>query len=120
MAKRKPRKPSTLEHLFLTLWNNRVAKNVAAPVREYVFDPHRAWRLDFAWPDIKFAVEIHGGQWIQGRHQRGAGFAKDLVKLNAAQAAGWTVFQYTTDHMEKMPIQVIEEVARFVHERGRE
>jgi very-short-patch-repair endonuclease len=114
----KQRKPSPLEHLFWTLWHNEVPDSVPAPVREYKFDPGRNWRLDFAWPGIKFAVEIHGGQWTRGRHQRGAGFAQDLEKMNAAQIAGWVVLQFTTDHMEKMPIQVVENVAEMVHERA--
>lgn len=113
----KSRKPSTLERMFLTLWENETDGDPAlAPEREYEFSAARGWRLDFAWPSIKLAVEIHGGQWTRGRHQRGKGFAADLEKMNAAQLAGWTVLQFTTDHMTKMPVQVVEKVARLVRE----
>jgi hypothetical protein len=122
MAKRKLRKPtpipqeSGLELGFLRLWKGT---GLPEPEREYQFAPDRKWRLDFAWPDLWLAVEIHGGTRKRGRHNRGGGITADCEKMNAAQLAGWTVLQYTTDHMHEMPIQVVEEVARSVHERAK-
>lgn len=66
------------------------------PVREYQFAPPRRWRLDFAWPDRMLALEIEGGTWSGGRHVRGAGYAADLEKYNAAVLAGWRVLRVTT------------------------
>ena len=51
------------------------------------------WRFDFAWPGRKFAVEIEGGGYVNGRHTRGAGFAGDLRKYHAAMEMGWTVYR---------------------------
>ena len=65
--------------------------------REYRFDPVRMWRLDFAWPKVKLAVEVDGGNWSGGRHVRGAGFAKDAEKQNAMTLAGWRLLRYTPD-----------------------
>jgi hypothetical protein len=53
------------------------------------------WRLDFAWPQIWLGVEIHGGTWARGRHTRGAGFAEDRRKMNAATLMGWRVLEFT-------------------------
>ncbi len=64
------------------------------PETEVRFDDVRRWRLDLAWPD-KIALEIQGGIWVGGKHGRGSGIEKDHEKLNAAQAAGWIVFQLT-------------------------
>jgi len=70
------------------------------PVMEYRFHPTRRWRLDFAWPDIRLAVEIEGGTWGVSRHTTGTGFAEDCVKYNAAVALGWRVLRYTTGYVK--------------------
>ena len=67
------------------------------PQPEYRFHPSRKWRLDWAWPEYKVALEKHGATWQQGRHTRGAGFAKDREKMNEAQLMGWIVIEATTD-----------------------
>ena len=54
----------------------------------------RDWRFDFAWPDIKLAVEIEGiNPDGSSRHQRIKGFNGDLRKYHAAQSLGWTVYR---------------------------
>ena len=62
-----------------------------APVREHRFHAVRRWRFDYAWPEQRVALEVDGGVWTGGRHTRGAGFIKDIEKLNAATFAGWRV-----------------------------
>lgn len=61
--------------------------------REHRFDPDRQWRLDFAWPERKVAIEVHGGTYKQGRHTRGTGFCNDRRKMNRAALLGWTVLE---------------------------
>ena len=68
------------------------------PKRELVFDSRRRWRFDFAWPEEKLAVEIEGGNWMQGRHTRPADFERDACKYNRAVELGWRVLRFTT-HM---------------------
>jgi len=60
------------------------------PEREYQFDPVRKWRIDFAWPERKLAVEIESSV-----HRIKSRFASDLDKYNAMQKAGWTLLRYT-------------------------
>ena len=67
---------------------------IPEPVREYMFHPSRKWRFDFAWPSKKIAMEIEGGAWISGRHNRGSGFTNDMIKYNAACELGWRVLRY--------------------------
>lgn len=68
------------------------------PVREFEFSTDRLWRFDFAWPDRKIAIEIEGGisDRRRGRHIRAIGYQEDLDKYNAAAAAGWRVFRFST------------------------
>lgn len=83
--------PSKLEDLFAFQVR---AVRVLPPVREHRFHLTRRWRFDFAWPDIKVAVEVEGGTWGgAGRHTRGSGFMADCQKYNAATLAGWRVLR---------------------------
>ena len=38
---------------------------------------------------------VEGGTFINGRHTRGIGFARDAEKYNLACELGWRVFRYT-------------------------
>jgi hypothetical protein len=67
------------------------------PVAEFDFHPKRRWRFDYAWPDLMVALEYEGGTYTGGRHVRGAGFAGDCEKYNAAAALGWIVVRITAD-----------------------
>ena len=74
-----------------------LAADYPQPVREYRFHPTRKWRFDFAWPEARVAVEVEGGTWDRGRHTRGAGYAGDCAKYNAAVMSGWRVLRFTSD-----------------------
>jgi len=71
------------------------AVGLPAPEAEHRFHSARKWRLDWAWPEQKIALEQEGGIWIQGRHSRGAGMVKDFEKYNTAAAMGWRVLKAT-------------------------
>lgn len=69
--------------------------DLPVPVREYRFHPARRWRVDYAWPEHRLAVEIEGGAWVGGRHVRGPGFTKDMEKYNELALAGWSLLRFT-------------------------
>lgn len=62
---------------------------IPQPTPEYRFSPPRRWRMDYAWPDHKVALEIQGGIWTGGRHSRGATMLREWEKLNTAAGMGW-------------------------------
>lgn len=74
--------------------------DLPAPETELRFHPRRKWRLDFAWPEARVALEVHGGIHSGGRHTRGAGFVADREKMNEAALAGWLVLEVTPEHIK--------------------
>lgn len=53
----------------------------------------RGWAFDFAWPARLVALEVEGGIWIAGGHNRGGGYAKDMAKYNSATLLGWRIIR---------------------------
>jgi very-short-patch-repair endonuclease len=70
-----------------------LAYGLPMPVPEHRFHPTRKWRFDFAWPELKLALEIEGGLYVKGRHVRGAGAEADCVKYAEALVLGWRVLR---------------------------
>ena len=75
---------------------------VPEPATEHRFHPKRKWRFDFAWPDVRLALEVEGGVWTGGRHTRGSGFLGDVEKYNAAAVMGWRVLRCTPSTLLKL------------------
>jgi very-short-patch-repair endonuclease len=78
------------------------AEKLPEPEREFRFHPTRRWRFDFAYPDIKLAIECEGltyygnnkdGSMKLGRHQTAKGYQEDLEKYEQALLLGWTVYR---------------------------
>lgn len=63
-------------------------------IRQHPFHPSRAWRFDFARPDMMLAVEIEGViRGKPGRHQRVDGATADAEKYAEAMCLGWRVLR---------------------------
>jgi very-short-patch-repair endonuclease len=73
------------------------ALRLPLPVREYRALPDRRFRCDLAWPDRRLAVEVDGGELLQGRHNRAQGMASDCEKANLLTRAGWRCYRFTGD-----------------------
>lgn len=65
------------------------SEGLPKPHVEYRFHPERKWRFDFAFPVQRVYVEVDGGIWIRGGHNRGAQMKNDWEKRNAATLLGW-------------------------------
>ena len=96
--------PSRLEKRFELLWRALGGPDL---VKEYRFHQARKWRADFAHLPSRTLIEIEGGIWVNGRHNRAAGFAADLEKYLEAALAGWRVVrlgpkELTADHTGRL------------------
>ncbi len=72
---RDPKPPSRLEARFLRLWK---ALDGPPLEKEFRFHPGRRWRADFAHLPSRTLIEIEGGIWLRGRHNRPQGFLADI------------------------------------------
>ena len=97
-------KREKLENEFLWLWKMYWGPNLK---HQHKFHETRKWTFDFAHLDTRVAVEIEGGTWVNGRHNRGQGYADDCEKYNAATALGWKVFRLTSNMINESKITAI-------------
>jgi very-short-patch-repair endonuclease len=82
--------------------------------KEYKFHTSRKWRMDYAIVELKICIEIDGGVWINGRHNRGAGYIKDMEKLNNAAMLGWVVLRFTPEQkFEYKTFEIIKNTIRY-------
>lgn len=70
----------------------------------------RKFRFDCANPEKKIAIEIEGGLWITGRHNRPVGMIQDLEKYNLAVLEGWKILRYTPEMLVKTPWKIIRDI----------
>lgn len=87
-------------------------------VREYRFHPRRRWRFDYALPQYRLAIEIDGGVWLYGRHNRASGYLGDMEKMREAAAAGWLVLHFTP--REQFTAKALDLIRRTIRTRFNE
>jgi len=75
------------------------SRDIPRFAKEHRFHPTRRWRFDFAWPALLVAVEVHGGVFVQGHHNRGKGFCDDREKAAEAQLLGWIILEVAEPHI---------------------
>lgn len=83
--------------------------------REYRFHPTRLWRFDYAWPDLRLAVELDGFG-----HHKLSRYWGDVDKFNAAALLGWWVIHVTSKMVHQgTGLQLVEEaLTRFRDQSG--
>jgi very-short-patch-repair endonuclease len=108
-----PKAKSEPEERFNIAWRTLGGQK---PEREYRFTPDRKWRFDFAWPEVRIAVEIEGGineGKHRGYHMRTKGFLKDAEKYNRASTLGWRVYRFAPSQIQPAALEeIISEIRR--------
>jgi very-short-patch-repair endonuclease len=88
------------------------------PVRQFKVE-HRGEliaRVDFAYPDLKVAIEADGYAWHHGKQR----WERDLQRRNLLESNGWRVLNITWDGLRSRPQEVLELIqltASFQQER---
>ncbi|NCD41711.1 MAG: hypothetical protein EOL88_06420 [Bacteroidia bacterium] len=123
LKKDKPYKGSTIKNITGNIINQILLQNFEmylskkfgwvkekGVTTEVVFNKimptRRQFRADYLIEDI--IIEINGGQWINGRHNRGGkGYENDLTKINTAQYYGFKVYQFTYEMLKKQTYKTL-------------
>jgi very-short-patch-repair endonuclease len=69
--------------------------------KEFRFHPTRQWRFDFAFPGLKFAIEVEGGVFTGQAHSSISGILRDIEKYNEAAKLGWTIYRVIPANLNK-------------------
>lgn len=71
---------------------------------EYYFCAERQFRIDYAIPDSKIAIEQEGGIYMKGNsgHSSGTGIARDMEKNNLLVSNGWKLIRRQPNEMLTM------------------
>jgi very-short-patch-repair endonuclease len=101
---------SVLERVFLQLLRDR---QLDEPVPQFIIHDHLGFvaRVDFAYPDLRVAIELDSVRY----HLDAATFEKDHAKRARLAAAGWTVLAFTWHMVVDHPAQVTDAVRRVLN-----
>jgi very-short-patch-repair endonuclease len=82
---RAPKSPFRLEKRFLMLWKHAKGPELE---REYRFHHERRWLADFAQMEARVLIEIEGGIWVNGRHNRASKHGHYGVYIETRRVGG--------------------------------
>jgi len=71
---------------------------------EFYFCTDRQFRIDYAIPEFKIAIEQEGGIFMKGNsgHSSGTGIARDMEKNNLLVSKGWRLIRRQPNEMLTM------------------
>jgi very-short-patch-repair endonuclease len=95
--------PSVLESRMMRLLRRH---RLPTPDVELSTGPDGEYRLDFAYPDRRLAIEVDGYVW----HFSPDHLQRDHARRNRLQAEGWRVLVYTWRDVTQSPARVAAEV----------
>ena len=73
---------------------------------EILDNDHRLWRVDFAWPEHRVAVEYDGVDWHSGPEA----FRRDRIRRAALQEVGWVVVAIVADDVRRWPAEMVRRI----------
>lgn len=84
---------------------------------EFYFCKDRKFRIDFAEPFLKIAIEIDGGIWMSGKsgHSSGTGIKRDQQKTTLLSQYGWSVLRF--EPREAMSAKTIDVIYKTIQNK---
>lgn len=96
-----------MEDIFKTQWD----RIIGIPIKvQHLFHPTRQFRFDFAFPEIKLALEMQG---YGPGHASFKEMYSDYCRHNEAVALGWQILYFMQPHIKE---ENIEKTIDFVHQ----
>src|SRR5262249_42096502 len=95
--------PSVLESQMARLF---IRYRLPVPRAEVVWGDQRQYRLDFAYPAIRLAIEVYGYAWHHSPQQ----LDRDLARQRRLHGEGWTVLAFTWRQILEDPETVAAEI----------
>jgi len=88
-----------MSHLEDELHTQYRMAHLGSVKRQYRAIPGRRFAWDFAFPENRILIEVHGGTWVRSGHTTGTGIARDCEKHNLATINGWHTLAFTKEHI---------------------
>lgn len=77
-----------------------------------ILDRHgRLWRVDFAWPELRIAVEYDSDEW----HSGAEALHRDRDRRDALRDAGWLVIVIFADDVRRSPNELVHRLRAELH-----
>ncbi len=87
------------------------ASTLPYPARQY---PWRSYKIDFAYPDLKIAIELDGVR----THAADAALNSDDARQNALSLDAWLILRFTWKRVTRDPDGVLDEIALAIASRA--
>lgn len=91
--------------------------SLPAPRRQYeVYEGERfIARVDFAYPELKLAIEADSYTWHSGKQE----WKRDILRRNDLRVVGWEVYEVIWDRLKARPGVIIRDIGQLLSERSR-
>ena len=109
----KPSKEKTWIKTQLWAWSKEKGIDLT---EEHVFADGRKFRFDWAFLDLKIAIEYEGLFSEKSGHTTVTGYTENTDKYNLAQLLGWVVIRVTALNYKKL-IRLLDEQYLIIAER---
>ena len=109
-------RPGDLEsELEIKAWQMLQNSQLPEPLRQFwvMIGKHARYRLDFAWPILRVALETEGFEW----HGTRSRWKQDRIRTAALERLGWRIVVATWDDIVHSPEATMNRVASALRER---